>query len=115
MTEWANFMTFGMPSGYSSRGGQTLNPYGEFDVGGSSAGSGAAIAANFAAAAIGTETSGSILNPSLKNALVGIKPTVGLVSRTGVIPIAHSQDTPGPMARTVQDAALFIKCHFWCG
>ncbi|MBS4198297.1 amidase [Bacillus sp. FJAT-49732] len=105
MTEWANFMTFGMPSGYSSRGGQTLNPYGEFDVGGSSSGSGAAIAANFAAASIGTETSGSILNPSLKNSLVGIKPTVGLVSRSGVIPIAHTQDTPGPMARTVKDAA----------
>lgn len=109
MTEWANFMTFGMPSGYSSRGGQTLNPYGEFDVGGSSSGSGAAIAANFATAAIGTETSGSILNPSLKNSLVGIKPTVGLVSRTGVIPIAHTQDTPGPMARTVRDAALVLS------
>ena len=111
MTEWANFMTFGMPSGYSSRGGQTLNPYGpgKFDVGGSSSGSGAAIAANFAVAAIGTETSGSILNPSLKNALVGIKPTVGLVSRSGVIPIAHSQDTPGPMARTVKDAAYLLN------
>lgn len=108
MTEWANFMTIGMPSGYSSRGGQTLNPYGEFDVGGSSSGSGAAIAANFAAASIGTETSGSILNPSLKNSLVGIKPTVGLVSRSGVIPIAHTQDTPGPMARTVKDAAYVL-------
>ncbi|GIN70224.1 amidase [Bacillus sp. J14TS2] len=105
MTEWANFMGVGMPSGYSSRGGQTLNPYGEFDVGGSSSGSGAAIAANFAAVAIGTETSGSILNPALKNSLVGIKPTVGLVSRRGIIPIAHTQDTPGPMARTVKDAA----------
>lgn len=105
MTEWANFMGIGMPSGYSSRGGQTLNPYGEFDVGGSSSGSGAAIAANFAAVAIGTETSGSILNPALKNSLVGIKPTVGLVSRSGIIPIAHTQDTPGPMARTVKDAA----------
>ncbi|MBO0992924.1 amidase family protein [Bacillus sp. SD088] len=105
MTEWANFMGVGMPSGYSSRGGQTLNPYGEFDVGGSSSGSGAAIAANFAAVAIGTETSGSILNPALKNSLVGIKPTVGLVSRNGIIPIAHTQDTPGPMARTVKDAA----------
>ncbi|MFK4998302.1 amidase family protein [Bacillus sp. N9] len=109
MTEWANFMTFGMPSGFSSRGGQTLNPYGKFDVGGSSSGSGAAIAANFATASIGTETSGSILNPSLKNSLVGIKPTVGLVSRTGVIPIAHSQDTPGPMARTVKDAAYVLE------
>ena len=110
MTEWANFMTFGMPSGYSSRGGQTLNPYGpgQHDVGGSSSGSGAAIAANFAAASIGTETSGSILNPALKNSLVGIKPTVGLVSRSGVIPIAHTQDTPGPMARTVKDAAHLL-------
>lgn len=109
MTEWANFMTYGMPSGYSSRGGQTVNPYGPFDVGGSSSGSGAAIASNFAAAAIGTETSGSILNPSLKNSLVGIKPTVGLVSRSGVIPISHSQDTPGPMARTVRDAAHLLS------
>ncbi|RST72338.1 amidase [Siminovitchia acidinfaciens] len=111
MTEWANFMTIGMPSGYSSRGGQTLNPYGpgQFDVGGSSSGSGAATALNFAAAAVGTETSGSILNPSLKNSIVGIKPTVGLVSRTGVIPIAHSQDTPGPMARTVKDAAYLLN------
>lgn len=111
MTEWANFMTEGMPSGYSSRGGQTLNPYGpeKFDVGGSSAGSGAAVAANFAAAAIGTETSGSILSPASQNSLVGIKPTVGLVSRTGIIPIAHSQDTAGPMARTVKDAALLLN------
>lgn len=111
MTEWANFMTIGMPSGYSSRGGQTLNSYGpgRIDVGGSSSGSGAAIASNFAAAAVGTETSGSILNPSLKNSLVGIKPTVGLISRTGVIPIAHSQDTPGPMARTVKDAAYLLS------
>lgn len=111
MTEWANFMTEGMPSGYSSRGGQTLNPYGpgKFDVGGSSAGSGAAIAANFAAAAIGTETSGSILSPASQNSLVGIKPTVGLISRTGIIPIAHSQDTAGPMARTVKDAAILLN------
>lgn len=107
MTEWANFMTEGMPSGYSSRGGQTLNPYGPgtFDVGGSSAGSGSAIAANFAVVAVGTETSGSILSPSSQNSLVGIKPTVGLVSRAGIIPIAHTQDTAGPMARTVKDAA----------
>lgn len=111
MTEWANYMTEGMPSGYSSRGGQTLNPYGpgKFDVGGSSAGSGAAIAANFAAAAIGTETSGSILSPASQNSLVGIKPTVGLVSRTGIIPLAHSQDTAGPMTRTVKDAALLLN------
>lgn len=111
MTEWANFMTEGMPSGYSSRGGQVLNPYGlgVFDVGGSSSGSGAAIAANFAAIAVGTETSGSILSPASQNSLVGIKPTVGLISRRGIIPIAHSQDTAGPMARTVKDAALLLS------
>jgi amidase len=110
MTEWANFMTIGMKNGYSSRGGQVLNPYGpgRFDVGGSSSGSGAAIAANFAAAAVGTETSGSILNPACNNSLVGIKPTVGLISRRGIIPIAHSQDTAGPMARTVADAATLL-------
>ncbi|CEG25611.1 amidase family protein [Bacillus sp. B-jedd] len=110
MTEWANFMAIGMKSGYSSRGGQTLNPYGpeRFDVGGSSSGSGAAIAANFAAVAVGTETSGSILDPSAQNALVGIKPTVGLISRRGIIPIAHTQDTAGPMARTVKDAAILL-------
>ncbi|MHC0036178.1 amidase family protein [Pseudoneobacillus sp. C159] len=111
MTEWANFMTEGMPSGYSSRGGQVLNPYGpgEFDVGGSSSGSGAAIAANFAAVAVGTETSGSILSPASQNSLVGIKPTVGLISRQGIIPIAHTQDTAGPMARTVKDAVLLLN------
>ncbi|MFZ7945822.1 MULTISPECIES: amidase family protein [Bacillaceae] len=111
MTEWANFMTIGMKSGYSSRGGQVLNPYGQgkFDVGGSSSGSGAAIAANFAAAAVGTETSGSILNPACQNSLVGIKPTVGLISRRGIIPIAHTQDTAGPMARTVEDAAILLN------
>lgn len=111
MTEWANFMTKNMPSGYSSRGGQVLNPYGpgQFDVGGSSSGSGAAIAANFAAAAIGTETSGSILSPASSNSLVGIKPTVGLISRRGIIPITYSQDTAGPMTRTVTDAAILLS------
>ncbi|MEH7253098.1 amidase family protein [Neobacillus niacini] len=111
MTEWANFMAFDMKNGYSSRGGQVLNPYGpgKYDVGGSSSGSGAAVAANLAAAAIGTETSGSILNPSCRNSLVGIKPTVGLISRRGIIPIAHTQDTAGPMARTVKDAAILLN------
>ncbi|HZG73750.1 MAG TPA: amidase family protein [Chondromyces sp.] len=109
MTEWANFMSYNMPSGYSSRGGQVLNPYGkEFAVGGSSAGTGASVASNFAAVGIGTETSGSILSPSVNNSLVGIKPTVGLVSRSGIIPLAHSQDTAGPMARTVADAAALL-------
>jgi amidase len=111
MTEWANFMANGMKGGYSSRGGQVLNPYGpeKFEVGGSSAGSGASIAANLAAVAVGTETDGSILNPASQNSLVGIKPTVGLVSRTGIIPIAHTQDTAGPMARTVKDAVYLLE------
>ncbi|MFZ3589346.1 amidase family protein [Bacillus sp. DJP31] len=111
MTEWANFMAEKMPSGYSSRGGQVLNPYGpgKFDVGGSSSGSGAAIASNFATIAIGTETSGSILSPASRNSIVGIKPTIGLVSRTGIIPIAHTQDTAGPMTRTVKDAAILLN------
>ena len=82
------------------------NPYGLFGVGGSSSGAGAGIAANMAAVAIGTETTGSILNPSAQNSLVGIKPTVGTISRTGVIPLSITQDTPGPMARTVRDAAI---------
>jgi amidase len=108
MTEFANFMTENMPSGYSSRGGQVLNPYGDFTPGGSSSGPGAATACNFCAAAVGTETSGSILSPSNQNMIAGIKPTVGLVSRTGIIPIANSQDTAGPMARTVSDAAILL-------
>lgn len=110
LTEWANFMTKNMPNGFSSRGGQVLNPYGpgKFDTGGSSAGSGACVAANLATVAVGTETSGSILSPASSNSLVGIKPTVGLVSRSGIIPISHSQDTAGPMARTVTDAAILL-------
>jgi amidase len=110
MTEWANFMTENMPNGFSSRGGQVLNPYGpgQLDTGGSSSGSGAAVAANLTTVAIGTETSGSILSPSSQHNIVGIKPTLGLVSRTGIIPIAHSQDTAGPMARTVRDAAILL-------
>ncbi|RYL88849.1 amidase [Sporolactobacillus sp. THM7-4] len=110
LTEFANFMTENMPNGYSSLGGKVLNPYGpSFDVGGSSSGPGAAVAANFAAAGIGTETSGSILSPASANSLVGIKPTIGVVSRSGIIPIAHSQDTAGPMARTVRDAVLLLN------
>jgi amidase len=110
MTEWANFMTDGMPAGFSSRGGQVLNPYGPGTcfIGGSSSGSAAAVACSFAAGAIGTETSGSILSPASHNSVVGIKPTVGLVSRTGVIPITYTQDTAGPMAKTVRDAALLL-------
>lgn len=110
MTELANFMTTGMPNGYSSRGGQVLNPYGpgRLQPGGSSSGSGAAVSANLCAAAIGTETSGSILNPASRNSVVGIKPTLGLVSRNGIVPISYTQDTAGPMARTVQDAAILL-------
>lgn len=110
MTEWANFMSGTMWAGYSSRGGLTLNPYGpgELFVGGSSSGSAVATAANLCAAAIGTETSGSIISPASQNCLVGLKPTIGLVSRTGIIPITHSQDSAGPMTRTVRDAAILL-------
>ncbi len=110
LTELANFMARNMPGGYSSRGGQVRNPYGpgRLDPGGSSSGSAAAVAASLCAAAIGTETSGSILSPASANAVVGIKPTVGLVSRTGILPISCSQDTAGPIARTVADAAAVL-------
>lgn len=104
ITEWANFMSDKMTNGYSSRGGQVKNPYGAFDVGGSSSGSAAAVASNLAVAALGTETSGSIINPASQNSLVGIKPTMGLASRSGIIPLSHTQDIPGPLARTVEDA-----------
>ncbi|MGE5561600.1 MAG: amidase [Chloroflexota bacterium] len=111
MTEFANFMTDNMPSGYSSRGGQVLNPYlpGKLTPSGSSSGSAVAAAANLTAVAVGTETSGSILSPGNNNSLVGIKPTVGLVSRSGIIPIAMSQDTAGPLTRTVADAAALLS------
>ncbi|MEF3302318.1 amidase [Paenibacillus sp. GYB003] len=110
MTELANFMTAGMPNGYSSRGGQVLNPYGpgRLQPGGSSSGSGAAVSANLCAVSVGTETSGSILNPASRNGVVGIKPTLGLISRSGIIPITCTQDTAGPMARTVRDAAILL-------
>ena len=110
LSEWAYFFCTGCPSGYSALGGQTLNPYGRlaFNTGGSSAGSGAAIAGGFAVAAVGSETSGSILSPSSANSLVGLKPTTGSLSRSGVVPISSTLDTVGPMARTVRDAvALF--------
>lgn len=110
MTEFANFMTKGMPSGYSSRGGQVLNPYNiSTPTGGSSAGSGVAVAANFCMAAVGTETSGSILNPGNLSSTVGIKPTVGLLSRSGILPLSFTQDTAGPMARTVTDAVHLLN------
>lgn len=109
LSEWANIRSSHSSSGWSGRGGQTKNPYVlDRNPCGSSSGSGVAIAANLAAVAIGTETDGSIVCPSSANSLVGIKPTLGLVSRSGIIPIAHSQDTAGPMARTVTDAAILL-------
>jgi amidase len=109
LSEWANFRSTRSSSGWSGRGGQTLNPYAlDRNPCGSSSGSGAAVAANLALAAVGTETDGSIVCPSSATGIVGIKPTLGLVSRAGIIPIAHSQDTAGPMARTVADAAALL-------
>ena len=109
LSEWANFRSTRSSSGWSGRGGQTLNPY-ELDRNpcGSSSGSGVAASANLCAATIGTETDGSIVCPSSTNGIVGIKPTVGLLSRSGIIPISHSQDTAGPMTRTVADAAVML-------
>src|SRR5207248_11767925 len=101
LSEWANFRSTHSTSGWSGRGGQTKNPYVlDRNPCGSSSGSGAAIAANLCAVAIGTETDGSVVCPSSMCGIVGIKPTLGLVSRAGIIPISHSQDTAGPMART---------------
>jgi amidase len=109
LSEWANFRSTKSISGWSGRGGQTNNPYIlDKNPCGSSAGTGAGVSANLAAVGIGTETNGSIICPSVRNGLVGIKPTLGLVSRSGIIPIAHSQDTAGPMARTVADAAVLL-------
>ncbi len=109
LSEWANIRSSHSSSGWSGRGGQTKNPYAlDRNPCGSSSGSGAAIAANLAVVAVGTETDGSVVCPSSANGLVGIKPTVGLVSRAGVIPISHTQDTPGPMARSVRDVAILL-------
>jgi amidase len=119
LTEFANMLAIDMPPGYSSLAGQVRNPYAptltndhEIPVvspGGSSAGSAVAVAAGLCAASIGTETSGSLLYPASQNGLVTVKPTVGLISRAGVLPITHSQDTAGPMTRTVRDAALLLN------
>lgn len=119
LTEFANMLAVDMPSGYSSLGGQVKNPYAPAPVdehgipivqpGGSSSGSAVAVAAGLCAASIGTETSGSLLFPASLNGLVTVKPTVGLISRAGIVPIAHSQDTAGPMTRTVRDAALLLN------
>jgi amidase len=118
LTEFANIIAIDMPAGYSSLGGQVRNPYApDLDdkgvpivpPGGSSSGSAVAVAAGLAAGAIGTETSGSLLSPASQNGVVTVKPTVGLISRAGIVPIAHSQDTAGPLARTVEDAALLLN------
>ncbi|MBB4372688.1 amidase [Bradyrhizobium sp. cir1] len=119
LTEFANILATDMPSGYSSLGGQVKNPYVPtllddrgipvVDPGGSSSGSAVAVAAGLCAASIGTETSGSLLHPASRNGIVTVKPTVGLISRAGIVPIAHSQDTAGPMTRTVRDAALLLN------
>jgi amidase len=110
LSEWANFRSTKSTSGWSGRGGQVRNPYVlDRNPCGSSSGTGAAIAANLAAIGVGTETDGSIVCPSAANGLVGIKPTVGLVSRTGIIPISHTQDTAGPMTRTVADGAALLS------
>ena len=109
LSEWANFRSTRSTSGWSSRGGQTKNPYLlNRNPSGSSAGSGSAVSANLCVVAIGTETNGSVVSPSSVNGIVGIKPTVGLLSRSGIIPISATQDTAGPMARTVKDAALLL-------
>jgi amidase len=118
LTEFANIIAIDMPAGYSSLGGQVKNPYApQLDErgvpvvppGGSSSGSAVAVAAGLCAAAIGTETSGSLLNPAMQNGLVTVKPTVGLISRAGIIPISHSQDTAGPLTRCVRDAAILLN------
>lgn len=109
LSEWANIRSSHSTSGWSGRGGQTKNPYAlDRNPCGSSSGSGAAVSANLCAVAVGTETDGSVVCPASANGIVGIKPTLGLVSRAGIIPIAHSQDTAGPMARTVRDAAILL-------
>jgi len=110
LSEWANIRSSHSTSGWSGRGGLTRNPYAlDRNPCGSSSGSGAAVAANFCALAIGTETDGSVVCPASLNGIVGIKPTLGLISRAGIVPIAHSQDTAGPMARTVRDAAVLLS------
>jgi len=109
LSEWANIRSTHSTSGWSGRGGLTKNPYAlDRNTSGSSSGSGAAVSSNLCSIAVGTETDGSVVSPSSINGIVGIKPTVGLVSRAGIIPISHSQDTAGPMARTVRDAAILL-------
>jgi amidase len=110
LSEWANIRSSRSTSGWSGRGGLTKNPYAlDRNTSGSSAGSGAAVAANLCGVAVGTETDGSVISPASIHSVVGIKPTVGLISRTGIIPISHTQDTAGPMTRTVKDAAILLS------
>lgn len=109
LSEWANFMTFASSNGYSALGGQTTNAYGLFDVGGSSAGSAVAVSINLAPLALGSETAGSLVYPASQNNVVTIKPTAGLVSRDLIIPISETQDTAGPMANSVKDAAILLE------
>src|SRR5438552_5744075 len=110
LSEWANIRSNHSTSGWSGRGGLTKNPYAlDRNACGSSSGSGVAVSASLCAVAVGTETDGSIVCPSSANGIVGIKPTLGLISRAGIVPIAHSQDTAGPMARTVRDAAILLN------
>lgn len=108
LSEWANYMTNDSNNGFSALGGQTHNPHGPFDVGGSSSGSGAAVAAGFAPLAVGSETAGSIVAPAGQNGVVGFKPSLGLVSRDRIIPISDQMDSAGPLARSVTDAALLL-------
>lgn len=110
LSEWANFFCEGCPNGFSTVGGQTLNPYGRkiHDTGGSSSGSGVAVAANFAPVAVGSETSGSILSPASSNSVVGLKPTIGVLSRGGIVPISSTLDTPGPITKNVIDNAILL-------
>lgn len=109
LSEWANFMSTDSSNGYSTIGGQTKNPFGSFDVGGSSSGSAAAVALNITPLAVGTETAGSIIYPASQNGIVGLKPTLGLVSQDGIIPVSKTHDTAGPMAKTVKDTYRLFK------
>jgi amidase len=111
LSEWANFLCDGCPNGYSAIGGQTLNPYGarQFDTGGSSSGSAVVVAANYAVAAVGSETSGSILSPSSQQSVVGLKPTIGILSQEGIVPISSTLDTPGPITKNLNDNSILFS------
>ena len=114
LSEWANFLCDGCPNGYSAIGGQTLNPYGPrlLDTGGSSSGSAVVVAANYAPVAVGTETSGSILSPSSQQSVVGLKPTVGVLSQDGIVPISSTLDTPGPISKTTEDNSILFSAMY---